>query len=315
MAFKIITVGLAPTWDVTYQFNDGLHWGDHAEVSVKFQTPGGKSFNVSLALNAMGIPSKASGLWGKDDLSQLKNYVKKKCPMISLHMLGVVGGTRENITVVDQKNTRELHLRNQNDLLSKAALAHLQTKCLQYSKRNSIMVFGGSMREHRYFTTIDKLFKQSAHGGAKLVLDTSGPALPYHVKKGHIWLVKPNLAELSELVGFDVPDNQAAIIAAASSMLDKVPYLLVSRGVRGVIFVSRDEIFKAKYSGKPLNIKTTVGAGDYLLAGFLGAYARTGDLSMSIVHAIRVATMRCIGCANDLKARQLQKIDIKISKV
>ena len=315
MAITIITVGLAPSWDVSYQFKDGIDWNTHPEVSVKHKTPGGKAFNVSKALGAMGVSSKASGLWGKDDLSLLKSYVKKHYPLISLHMSSTPGSTRENVTVVDQKQMREMHLRNQNDLLSKASLTNLQIKLTVHCKQNNIMVFGGAMREPRYFAAVNTMFKQCAVGNVKIALDTSGPALPYHINKGHVWLVKPNLAELSQLVGIDVPDNQGAIIAAASSILHKVPYLLVSRGAQGVILVSIDGVYKANYCGKPIKITTTVGAGDYLLAGFLGEYAQTGDLPKSIITGIRVAIMRCQGKGNHLKFGQLRKIDVKIAKV
>ena len=63
---KIITVGLAPAWDIQCR-GQGLDWGCHAQIDEQDVRPAGKALNVSRALAWLGRSSVAAGLWGRED--------------------------------------------------------------------------------------------------------------------------------------------------------------------------------------------------------------------------------------------------------
>ncbi len=74
--------------------------------------------------------------------------------------------------------------------------------------------------------------------GVKVVVDTSGAALKECVEAGGLFLIKPNLEELCELLGHDVEDESAAVAVAGRLLLDKTKMVLVSRGQKGAVLVS-----------------------------------------------------------------------------
>ena len=101
--------------------------------------------------------------------------------------------------------------------------------------------------------------------GARVILDTSGPALAAAVVEG-VDLIKPNLREMRELTGSD-PDDSAAWESAARALVEqgRADVIALTMGHLGAALVTRDATLRAK----PLPIQpiSAVGAGD----SFLGA--------------------------------------------
>jgi len=113
MNARIVTIGLAPAWDVTCRGRD-LDWGRHAELDCQVSRPAGKALNVSYALAWMGLRSVATGLWGRDDYDPMQRALDRLGGLIDARMTIVEGRTRHNITVVDSLNQREMHLRQRS---------------------------------------------------------------------------------------------------------------------------------------------------------------------------------------------------------
>ncbi len=114
---SIITIGLSPAWDITCKGRN-IDWGRHEYIEAQTIRPAGKALNVSKALAWMGQRSIAAGLWGREDCAQMFAAVRASWPLINVKMTCVAGGTRQNITIVDTANNREMHLRYQSRLAS-----------------------------------------------------------------------------------------------------------------------------------------------------------------------------------------------------
>ncbi|CAM3347870.1 Pseudouridine kinase [Deinococcus saxicola] len=84
------------------------------------------------------------------------------------------------------------------------------------------------------------------------------------------WAVTPNLAELSALVGVDVPDNLPAIQAAALKLHGRgVEVVWVRRGVRGSLLSTAGATHEL--SALSAGVVDVTGAGDAMLGAFLAA--------------------------------------------
>ena len=129
---------------------------------------------------------------------------------------------------------------------------------------------------------------------ARVVVDTHSQALKSLVEAGLPWLIAPNVEELAQLLGAEVKDTPAKLVVAARSLLDRVPTILVSRGAKGAILVTKRGAWsgRATMRGKVLE---TVGCGDYLLAGLLAGYSRAGNARTALSTALKVATARAQG--------------------
>jgi 1-phosphofructokinase len=104
-----------------------------------------------------------------------------------------------------------------------------------------------------------------AGSGAKVAVDTSGPALLEAAKAGPA-LVKPNHEELAEVIGTGL-HTLGDVIEAAGRLRDLgVGTVLASLGSAGAVLVGPHGVWHGQ---APATVTSTVGAGDAMLAGYL----------------------------------------------
>jgi 6-phosphofructokinase 2 len=100
--------------------------------------------------------------------------------------------------------------------------------------------------------------------GAKVVVDTSGPALAAALAEG-VFLVKPNLRELQELTGSAL-DGREQRLSAAGDLIERgaAEVLALTLGQHGGLLVTRRQAFYAP--ALPVEPVSAVGTGDSFLA-------------------------------------------------
>jgi len=312
--FSIITVGFSPAWDITC-CGCNLDWGLHKYIDEQTIRPAGKALNVSKALAWMGQRNIAAGLWGRNDYQQMLTAVRSLWPLIRVKMTTVAGDTRQNVTVVDTARDRDMHLRNRSELVSRAALRRLRADLDALVGKSSVCVFAGAMAEDKFLPEIVRLV-ESCHGcGAKIVLDTSGRALKEIVETGRVWLIKPNVRELTDLLGEQVQDNPAGLARAGARLLKKVDVVLISRGRKGVVLVTRQGTWQGRCRGYR-KTRSTVGCGDYLLAGFLKAFCENRRPKLALKSGLKVAAARACGWDERKTWPQVQKqITVGVNRI
>jgi 6-phosphofructokinase 2 len=120
-------------------------------------------------------------------------------------------------------------------------------------------------------------------GGAKLVLDTSGPPLKNALDVG-CYLVKPSLSEFTDLLGEGTPDHDACLAAGQNLVTNgKAEIVALTMGPDGAMLISRDISIYAK--PPPVTVHGTVGAGD----SFLGLLVLSLAQRKSLKDAFRLA--------------------------
>ena len=311
---KIVTIGLCPSWDMVCRF-EGIEWGEHKTVSSAGSRPAGKALNISRALAWMGERSIAAGLWGRDDFEQMLKAMRPLKGLVKVKMTAVEGGTRRNITVVDTVNNREMHLRNKSELASKKALRKLESDLRAIVHKGSVCVFAGVMPEDEFIGDIVRIIKSCRERGAKIVVDTYGYALKRILETGAVWMIKPNVEELRELLGEQVADSPTGLVKAGRKLLDKVEIVLISRGKKGAIAVTKKGAWKGRCIGRG-RVLSTVGCGDFLLAGFLKGLKDKSGAGSALRTAIKVATAKAWGWTEGKSWSQaLREIKVAVERV
>ena len=310
---SIVTIGLSPAWDITCYGTD-LEWGTHKLIDKQTITPAGKALNVSKALAWMQRRSVAAGLWGDGDYQQMQKTVESLWPLIAVKMTVVAGQTRRNITIVDAENKLEMHLRSKSELAHPKAMERLNADLKDFVNENSICVFSGAIPENKISDAI-RIMRTCHKAGGKIVLDTSGPALKEIIATGLIWLIKPNVFELEEILGEQINDSSADLVEAGRKLLEKTEIILISRGKNGAVVVGRKVALKGMCK-KREEVLSTVGCGDYLLAGFLRAINDMSELDFALKTALKAASVKAWGWTEYIKWQQIETdIKVDISKV
>jgi len=314
---KIVTIGLCPSWDTVCRF-EGIDWGEHKTVSSASSRPAGKALNISQALAWMGEENIAAGLWGRDDFEQMLRAMSAfggLGGLVKVKMTAVEGGTRRNITVVDTANDREMHLRNKSELASRKALRKLEADLRAIVHKGSVCVFAGAMPEDEFVGDVVRIIESCRERDAKIVVDTYGDALKRILETGAAWLIKPNVEELRELLGEQVTDSPAGLVKAGRKLLDKVEVVLISRGKKGGVVVTKKGAWQGRCIGRG-RVLSTVGCGDFLLAGFLKGLKDKSDAGPALGTAIKVATARAWGWTEGKSWSQaLREIKVAVERV
>jgi 1-phosphofructokinase len=107
--------------------------------------------------------------------------------------------------------------------------------------------------------------------GARVALDASGDALREAIEAGP-YIVKPNIAELEALLGKELAGTHAVIAAARALLAKGIELVAVSMGREGACFVTAAEAVIAR--PPDVEVGSTVGAGDAMVAGIVAAQIR-----------------------------------------
>jgi 6-phosphofructokinase 2 len=227
--------------------------------------PGGGGINVSKGIRKLGGESTAVFPAGGSNGKQLCDLLRDR--EIEISVVEIDSETRENISVTENASNIQYRFTLQGPNLSMATadacLARVEALAPEY------LVVSGSLPNGLPVDYYQKVALLSQKIGARLVLDTSGEALKLAAKTG-VFMLKPNLGELSALVGVDKLEiNQVDDAALEIIGKDMCTVVVVSMGAQGALLVTKDGF---EHIPAPMVLKkSTVGAGDSMVAGMLWA--------------------------------------------
>jgi 6-phosphofructokinase 2 len=137
--------------------------------------------------------------------------------------------------------------------------------------------------------------------GAKIILDTSGPAMQATLAKG-VFLIKPNLRELEDLTGHALSDTKAQVLATRDLIATGATEIVaLTLGSDGAIMVSRNEAWQAAVP--PVEAKSALGAGDSFVAGIALAIARGNSLRSVLASGVAAGTAAVLSPGAELSRK------------
>jgi 6-phosphofructokinase 2 len=222
----------------------------------------GKGIDVSRVIKELGGQSVALGFMGGYNGLEVEGRLASEG--ILCDFTRVSGETRTNINIHQQRKKMQTLLSAAAAEVTEFDVAILYNRIKQIP-RGSHMVMTGSMPpglNDNFYAQIIAVLKNR---GVRTFLDADGEALKAGVLAGP-YLMKPNIHEFGRLLENNLKD-QEEVLEHAATYLDLAEFVVVSMGVRGAVGVSRKE----KYFVSPpkVNVKSSIGAGDALLAGIV----------------------------------------------
>jgi 6-phosphofructokinase 2 len=236
--------------------------------------PGGGGINVSRGLVRLGVPSTAFFPSGGRTGEQLESLLQQE--QIPTYPYKVSGSTRENFIVVDTASNEQYRFGMPGEEITADEAEGILKAIVNCSPMPDIAVISGSLPPGLDAEYMRKLVRALKQKEIKVIADTSGDALTAALEEG-VYMVKPNLGELSRLTGRGELDNESADEAAKELVASgKAEIVVVSMGPQGAYLVTKDEtIHVPAPSVKKLS---TVGAGDSMVAGMVSVIAKGGSM-------------------------------------
>ncbi|GAB4423138.1 MAG: 1-phosphofructokinase [Anaerolineae bacterium] len=233
---------------------------------------GGKGFNVSRALAALGAESVAlgfvGGLTGRRIAEGLAGLG------IATDFVEIAGETRTNVSIVSQTETHHLKVNEAGPTIAPAEVAALLEKIAALATPGDWWVLSGSLPPGAPVAIYADIIKQVQTAGGRAIVDTSGPPLADACRAAP-YLAKPNAVEAGELTGLPVNSPEQVRAAARQMQALGVPHVLVSLGKDGALLCAGEETWLV--TPPPIEERNPIGAGDASVAGLVYGLSRGMD--------------------------------------
>ena len=264
----IVTVTINPAIDIFVNVG-------HVESTTKMRCtspkrdPGGGGINVARVAHRLGGKVVAIYPTGGAIGKLLQRLVERE-GIDSLVTPSHVE-TRENFTAFERDSGEQFRFVLPGSALHRAEWEAVLDQLANIAETPRFVVASGSVPPgvpEDFFARVARIAKAL---GARCAIDTSGPALKAALAEG-VTLLKPNLMELSDLVGRPL-DNDADRIAACRKLVTggRAQMVALTLGEDGALLVTADRVWRAQ----PMRIEavSTVGAGDSFLGGLVASLA------------------------------------------
>ena len=291
---KIVTVTFSPCIDKTTTVPD-LIPEKKLRCSSPTLQPGGGGINVARAIKKLGGEAiavyPAGGYTGKYFNALLE---KENVPVIIIESKNE---TRENIIVVEESKNKQYRFGMPGTELTEDEWQQCLTAI---EKREGIeyIVASGSLPPGVPLDIYARLAIIAKRKNAKLVVDTSGEALKHAVDEG-VYLIKPNLGELASLAGVENIDEYQ-IVSLGKEIIKKgsCEILVVSMGEKGAMLITKN--VNHHFLPPQVERKSTVGAGDSMVAGLVLGLSKQQSLPEVLKYGIACGTAATMNPGTEL---------------
>lgn len=290
----ILTLTPNPSLDLTYELA-ALSRGAVQRAESFSVEAGGKGINVARNLVNNGVVSRAvapvGGSSGEQFLALLAELDVK------LVRVPVEGTLRVN-TALAERNGTLTKVNAPGPRLSEAEVELLLDQTADGAREAVWFAGCGSLPPGAPEDLHARAVAAAREAGCRAAVDSSGAPLAAALGAGPD-LVKPNAEELAELVDRSLATFGDVLDAAAEVRERGAGSVLVSMGADGALLVDENGALHAQTP--PFVPRSTVGAGDALLAGFLAA---GGEGSKALIEAVAwgAAAARLPGSAGPMPA-------------
>ena len=284
----VYTITLNPAYDI-YCTCENLHVGCENNLGNVEKYIGGKGINISRALVETGVDNTAICVLGEDNCTEFTAALGGT--NIDARLIFTGGRIRENITVRPSDGAPETRLCFNGASLDTSVLEDVEREILPMIHHGDFLTFTGSIPDGLPRFAICDFLTRARERGARLVIDSRSLTLDEVVGLSP-FLIKPNEHELRTMTSCDVTSIDDVLSCARDIVSRGVEYALVSLGARGAVLAARDDAYVA--TPPRVETRSTVGAGDSMIAGFLSAQCSGFDDRASLALAVAYGTAACL---------------------
>ncbi len=279
---RVLTVTLNPALDLTVQLSS-LRLGEvNRSESLQIHAAG-KGLNVAQVLADLGHQLTVTGFLGETNPQAFEQLFAARG--FTDEFVRVAGETRSNLKLAETDG-RVTDINGPGLAVSEAQCDELLARLQQLAPAHDLVVVAGSLPRGIDSQWFVQLLNSLKALGVRVALDTSGAALRDGLAT-RPWLIKPNEEELAEARGVDLTGSSALLAEARRLQGEGIEHVVVSQGADGVSWFTADAALHAQ--PPKVQVVSTVGAGDSLLAGMLHGLLVGWPAERTLAHATAIA--------------------------
>ena len=291
---KIITVTFNPAIDKSTSVAT-LIPEKKLNCAVPVYEPGGGGINVARAIKKLG--GEATAVYLAGGYSGIKFTQLLSDESIESIVTQTQNNTRENLVVVENTTNKQFRF-GMPGLEVTESEWQACLKSIEDVNNVDFIVASGSLPEGIPIDIFARIALIAQTKKAKFIVDTTGEALKQAVQAG-VYLIKPNLGELSSLLGKEELSLEL-VGEVARELIEKgnCEVVAVSMGAEGAMLVTKDLTIPIK--PPTVERKSTVGAGDSMVAGIVLSLSKNKSLIESVQYGVACGTAATMNEGSEL---------------
>ncbi|SFJ24779.1 1-phosphofructokinase [Thermoflavimicrobium dichotomicum] len=299
----IYTCTLNPSVDFIIEM-DSFEIGKLNRTKNVMKYPGGKGINVSRVLKRLGVDNVALGFIGGLTGDFITHELEKE--QIAYDFVNITGETRINLKL---KSDQETEINSQGPSISTEQQARLLEK-MQNLRENDYLILAGNIPSSLPANFYHSILKRLMEKKVKIIVDTSGTALKELISC-QPFLIKPNHHELGDLFHTTLTSLDDIITYGKQLVSMGIENVIVSMAEKGALFFNKQmTLFANAPKG---DVKSSVGAGDSMIAGFLAIYAKEKNVEKAFQYSVAAGSATAFSpnlCTRSQVEQLVQKIQI-----
>lgn len=282
---RIYTLTLSPAYDV-HAFAGKITACHENLATVQSREAGGKGVNISRALHNYHIPNTAVVVLGKENSGDFKQSLEEAG--LTCILFEKEGRIRENLTIHCAQDP-ETRISFTGFSVDEQTLE--QVRDAMTVDGDTVVTFTGRVPDGISMERTKAFLWELKQKGARIVLDSRsfGREDIYDVQP---WLIKPNQEEISIYFGCEISSVEAALEKAKDFVADGIENAMISLGALGALLVTGEQVYTAKPPA--IAARSTVGAGDSAIAGFVAATVQKKPKGECLRTAVAFGTAACL---------------------
>lgn len=284
----ITTISLNPSIDRTVNVERFVPGGLN-RVSSAHSVAAGKGINVALAVASLGVDAECIGFMYREDARLFEKRLMVNSA--AYNFVWCDGNVRTNIKIFDQEKGEITEINESGQPVSEADLKRMTDLVALHAENTDYLIMAGSLPPGcpvDYYRTLI----QTVDGlGCRCVLDADGDRLRYGLE-AHPYMIKPNRYELEMMTGCELKSLKEISHAAYKYIDMGVSVVAVSLGAEGALITDGSQTLYAPKLA--IDVKSTVGAGDSMVAGLVCGFIGDSDLEEAFRMGVACATARCM---------------------
>ena len=257
--------------------------------------PGGGGINVARAIKKLGGEATAVYLAGGYSGKTFSQLLTDE--LVESIVTETRESTRENLIVLENASNQQFRFGMPGPNISKLEWQDC-LKSIENIQDVEYIVASGSLPQGVPTDIFARIAFIARKKNARLIVDTSGEALKEAVAAG-VYLIKPNLGELSMLLGKEEL-NIELVDDAAKEVIEKgnCEVVVVSMGPAGAMLVTKEGALQIMPPA--VKRKSTVGAGDSMVAGIVLSLSRNKSLTEAVQYGVASGTAATMNPGTEL---------------
>lgn len=307
---SILTLTINPALDVSTS-TERVIPGHKLRCGPTMLDPGGGGVNVARVVQRLGGQAVAVYAAGGPTGQAYRQLLDREGVVARIVNIG--GSTRESFTVDETSSGEQFRFVLQGPSLQEPEWRDCLAAVDSLGVEGGLLVASGSLPlgvPDDFYARVARIAKQH---GMRCVVDASGPALRAALDEG-VYLIKPSLRELSELIGTALGSEQDQVAAAQQLVADgRAEVVALTLGAAGAILVTAEGVLRQ--ANPEVEVKSTVGAGDSFLAAFVLRIAQARAVEEAFRAAVAAGSATAMTPATELCHRaDVERLEARLSR-